>query len=95
MATREGDQSGDDSLGIEPNWAAAGAEPSVRRSGSQCPLSPSPQFVGGGFGGWYLPSPVSLALSLSDAKKAVRVVGFADHKRNSGNAHGTGRHDGQ
>ena len=40
-----------------------------RRSGSQSPLSLSPQFVGGGFGGWYLPSSVSLSLSHSPTLK--------------------------
>ena len=52
---REGERSGDDAFGIEPNWAATGAEVEVS------PLSP--QFVGGGFGGWYLPLSRSLTLS--------------------------------
>ena len=53
---REGERSGDDAFGIEPNWAATGAEVEVS------PPSLSPQFVGGGFGGWYLP--LSLPLTL-------------------------------
>ena len=55
-----------------------------RRRRSQWPDLPTLQFVGGGFGGWYLPLSVSLSPSPTlSAKKAVRAE-FADHKRNSG-----------
>ena len=69
---RERGRAGDDAFGIEPNWAAAAAAAaaSVRRRGrsqwlAAYPSAPTPQFVGGGFGGWYLSLPPSLSLSVS------------------------------